>query len=149
VVNEVEAEWVKKIFGWFVRERQAIQWIVRELNGLKAPRDKRSRGKKWERAAVINLLRRTKYIGIWPWGLNQNHRDPETGEIHQEPREEDEWKKWVRQLPEMKIVDEETFAEAQRLLDENEDKWAAVNREKKGRFAGSIHDPSNPRWTSP
>ena len=76
VIKEQEASWVKRVFHWFVKEEQPIQWIVRELNRLKAPRDKRSRGKKWGRAAVINMLRRTKYIGIWPWGEFQNQRDP-------------------------------------------------------------------------
>jgi site-specific DNA recombinase len=144
VIKEHEAQWVRKIFHWFVNERQAIQWIVRELNRLKAPRNKRSRDKKWGRAAVINALRRTKYIGLWEWGLNQNQRDPETGEIYQEPREEEEWKKWVRHLPELKIVKEEIFAEAQRLLDENEAKCAEF-RGKEGTFTGSAKDQANPR----
>jgi site-specific DNA recombinase len=144
VIKEREAQWVRQIFHWFVKDRQAVQWIVRELNRLKVPRDNRSRGKKWGRAAVINILRRTKYIGIWPWGENQNQRDPDTGEIYQEPREEEEWHKWVRRFPELKVVEEEIFAEAQRLLDENEDKCAACRGEE-GKFTGSPNDPANPR----
>ena len=100
VINESEAVWVRRVFYWFVRERRSIRWIVCELNRLNAPRDNRSRGRKWGRSAVINLLRRTKYVGIWTWGVSQNHRDPETGDIYKEPRDEDEWKKWVRHLPE-------------------------------------------------
>jgi site-specific DNA recombinase len=145
VIKEREAKWVRQIFQWFVKDRQPVQWIVRELNRLKVPRDNRSRGKKWGRAAVINILRRTKYIGIWPWGEYRNQRDSDTGEIYQEPRDEDEWKKWVRHLPELKIVEEEIFAEAQRLLNENDERWAAVNRGEEGQFAGSTRDPANPR----
>jgi site-specific DNA recombinase len=144
VIKEREAKWVRRIFNWFVKERQPIQWIVRELNRVKAPRDKRSRGKKWGRAAVINLLRRTKYIGIWPWGEYRNQRDPETGDIYKEPRDEEEWKDWIRHLPELKIVDEEIFAEAQWLLDENEKKCAEF-RGDEGTFTGSAKDQSNPR----
>jgi site-specific DNA recombinase len=136
VIKEQEASSVKRVFHWFVKEEQPIQWIVRELNRLKAPRDKRSRGQKWGRAAVINMLRRTKYIGIWPWGEFQNQRDSETGEVYQEPRDEEEWKKWVRHLPELKIVDEEIFAKAQRRLDENEAKCAEF-RDDDGTFKGS------------
>ncbi len=139
VINETEAAWVRQIFDWFVRERRPIRWIVCELNRLKAPRDKRSRGKKWGRSAVINLLRRTKYIGIWEWGVSRNHRDPETGDIYKELRDEDEWKKWVRHLPELKIVDEEVFAAAQQLLDENEQKCADFRGEE-GTFTGSPKD---------
>jgi site-specific DNA recombinase len=144
IVNESEAVWVRKVFEWFVRERQSIRWIVCELNRLKAPRDKRLRGKKWGRSAVINLLRRTKYIGIWEWGVSRNHRDPETGDIYKELRDEDEWKSWVRHLPELKIVDEEVFAAAQQLLDENEEKCANFRGEE-GTFTGSPKDRANPR----
>jgi site-specific DNA recombinase len=144
VINETEATWVRKIFDWFVRERRSIRWIVCELNRLKAPRDRRSRGKKWGRSAVINLLRRTKYIGIWEWGVSRNHRDPETGDIYKELREEDEWKKWVRHLPELKIVDEDVFAEAQGRLDENEQKCADFRGEE-GTFTGSPKDRAHPR----
>ena len=144
VINETEATWVRKIFDWFVRERRSIRWIVCELNRLKAPRDQRSRGEKWGRSAVINLLRRTKYIGIWEWGVSRNHRDPETGDIYKELRDEDEWKKWVRHLPELKIVDEEVFARAQELLDENEQKCADFRGEE-GTFTGSPKDRAHPR----
>jgi site-specific DNA recombinase len=144
VINETEATWVRRIFDWFVRERRSIRWIVCELNRVKAPRDRRSRGKKWGRSAVINLLRRTKYIGIWEWGVSRNHRDPETGDIYKELREEDEWKKWVRHLPELKIVVEEVFAEAQRRLDENEQKCADFRGEE-GAFTGSPKDRAHPR----
>jgi DNA invertase Pin-like site-specific DNA recombinase len=144
VIKENEATWVRKIFDWYVRERQPIRWIVRELNRLNAPRDKRSRGKKWGRSAVINLLRRTKYIGIWEWGVSRNHRDPETGDIYKELRDEEEWQKWVRHLPELKIIDEEVFVEAQRLLDESERKCAEFRGEE-GTFTGSPKDRAHPR----
>ncbi len=144
VINESEAAWVRKIFDWFVRERRSIRWIVCELNRMKAPRDKRSRGKKWGRSAVINLLRRTKYIGIWEWGVTRNQRDPETGDVYKEVRDEEEWKRWIRHLPELKILDEEVFAEAQRLLDENEQKCAEFRGEL-GTFKGSPKDRSRPR----
>jgi DNA invertase Pin-like site-specific DNA recombinase len=35
IVNESEAVWVRKVFEWFVRERQSIRWIVCELNASK------------------------------------------------------------------------------------------------------------------
>ncbi len=129
VIKESEAKWVRQIFHWFVKDRQPIQWIVRKLNDLKVPRDKLARGKRWGRTAVTNLLRRTKYIGIWPWGESQNQRDPETGDIYQEPRDEEEWKKWVRHLPDLKIVDEEIFTGAQQLLQ----KRGKMGRRESGR----------------
>jgi site-specific DNA recombinase len=33
-IDEEAAPWVKQIFAWFVRDRRALRWIVRELNRL-------------------------------------------------------------------------------------------------------------------
>ncbi len=144
MIKDDEAAWVKKIFEWFAKDCQPIAWIVRELNRVKVPRDKRSRGSKWGRTAVVNLLRRTKYIGIWERGVTRNQRDPETGDIYKEARDEEEWKQWVRHLPELRIVDDEVFIEAQRLLDENEAKCAEFRGEQ-GTFTGSSKDRAHPR----
>jgi DNA invertase Pin-like site-specific DNA recombinase len=143
-ILEHQADWVKRIFLWFVKDRRSIQWIVKELNRLNVPRDHRSKGKKWGRPAVINIFRCTKYIGIWTWGKLRNHHDDDTGGAYQEPRDEDEWKKWTRQFPELRIIDDDTFFKAQHLLDENNAK-AAKRRDSDGTFRGPVNDSANPR----
>lgn len=133
-VHPVEAEWVRRIFYWFVRERRSLRWITRELNRLGAPKDHRSRTKEWHHSYLPRLLANRKYIGLWPWGRMKNVRDPETGDISQEPRSEEETKDWERQFPELRIIDDETFAAAQRLLAENVARQARRHDRETGEF---------------
>jgi DNA invertase Pin-like site-specific DNA recombinase len=144
VIVEEQADWVRKIFFWYVQERQAILWIVRELNLQKAPKDRRSATTTWGRAGVRALLRRIKYVGIWPWGIAKNCRDPLTGQIYKEQRPEEETQGWIRRFPQLQIVDDETFAEAQRRLDKNEEDCAAF-RDDEGKLSGSPKGASGPR----
>ncbi|MFO0918064.1 MAG: hypothetical protein U0872_07085 [Planctomycetaceae bacterium] len=55
------------------------------------------------------MLRSPKYIGLWPWGLLKNIRHPATGQVTQEPREEHEFLNWLREIPELRIIDDESF----------------------------------------
>jgi len=146
VIIEAEADWVRRIFYWFVRDHQPIQWIVRELNRLGAPKDHRhGKSTKWGRAGVVALLRRVKYVGIWPWGVTKNCRNPLTGQIAKELRPQEECGKWLRHLPELRIVDDETFAAAQQILDQNAERIAACREESTGRLRGSSKDSATPR----
>jgi hypothetical protein len=144
VIVEEEAVWVRRIFFWYVREQRSIQWIVRQLNFHKAPKDHRNGAAAWGRTAVRALLRRLKYIGIWPWGLTKNCRDPLTGQIRKEPRPEEETQGWIRRFPDLRIVDDETFAEAQKRLDKNEEDCAEFRGED-GKLTGSPKDSAGPR----
>jgi len=144
VIVEEEEKWVRRIFDWYVRDLQPIQWIVRELNKLKAPKDHRSGSTTWGRAGVRALLRRIKYIGIWPWGITTNCRDPLTGQIYKELRSEEETQGWIRRFPQLRIIDDETFAAAQHRLDKNEEDCAAF-RDDEGKLTGSPKGASGPR----
>ncbi len=144
VINSDEAKWVSKIFFWFVIEERSIGWIVRELNRLNAPKDHRSTTKDWYHELVVNLLMREKYIGIWPWGEKKNCRDPETGIVRQEERPDEESKKWTRTYPQLRIIDDHTFQQAQERLQKNAEKYANV-RDKKGQLKGSSSESNGRR----
>jgi len=135
-INLTEAEWVHRIFEWFVREKRSIRWIVKELNRLKAPKDHRSSKPEWEHGLVIDKLSNEKYIGIWHWGQRQNLRDPFTGNKSQKFRPEEECEQWVRTFEHLQIIDDATFLAAQQRLKENEDA-NAKHRDKQGRLRGS------------
>jgi hypothetical protein len=66
-------------FKSFVDEGRSIRWIASELNRLNAPGSVRHSRGPWHVSSVYPILRRRKYIGIWPWAENRNVRDPETG----------------------------------------------------------------------
>ncbi len=136
VIDPETAAWVDRIFHWFVHQRRSLRWIARELNRLGAPKDHRASTKEWRHQYVPRLLQNKKYVGKWPWGQKKNVRDPLTGKIRQEDRSPDECEKWMRHLPHLQLIDNETFEEAQRLLRANQEKLAG-SRKKKGRLNGS------------
>ena len=131
-----QANVVREVFDWLVKEKRNIVWIVRELNRRRVPKDHRASTVDWDRSCVIRLLRSEKYVGLWWWGRTKTHRDPTSGDKWQEPRPEEVTAKWMRQFPDLRIVDDEVFFEAQRILDENNERVQA-QRDKKGRLHGS------------
>ncbi len=141
VIDSNTAAWVPRIFHWFVRERRSLRWIARELNRLGAPKDHRAKKKSWRHQYVTRLLKNRKYIGWWSWGVKQNVRDPLTGKIRQKDRPEAECEQWLRHLPDLRLVDDDTFEEAQRLLTSNQEAVVG-NRSKTGKLNGSSGDAS-------
>jgi hypothetical protein len=136
VVDQEEAIWVRRIFHWFVNERRTLRWIVRELNRLQAPKDHRSTTKGWRHQMLPNVLANRKYVGEWTWGQKMNVRNPLNGNIRQKDRAAEECRKWTRHFPHLRLIDDEMFAEAQRLLKLNEESCAA-NRNDNGKLRGS------------
>lgn len=129
MIEEGEAAWVIRIYHWSVIEKRSLSWITRELNRRGAPKDHRSTTKSWHHALVVGVLSSEKYIGRWPWGEMKNVRDPLTGAVHQEARDDEECDKWKREFPHLRIISDEMFAQAQQLLQENYDKYAANRRD--------------------
>lgn len=144
VINHEHADWVNKIFCWYVDEDISISQIVRKLNSLKAPKDHRSSSKEWHHDLVVTILSNPKYVGDWPWGEMQNVRDPETGIVCQKPRSEEECEKWKRELPHLRIIDDNTFRRAQEKLDANVQKWEKYRRAN-GKFNGSSPETNGRR----
>ena len=136
IVDQETAPWVVRMFDWYVVERHSIAWIVRELNRLGAPKDHRSSTPDWHQDYIRRYLANSKYIGIWPWGESTNVRDPLSGDLHQEPRSDEECRKWLRHFPDLQIIPHEKFAQAQERLAKNKAACEA-HRKETGRLAGS------------
>ncbi len=135
-IDPETAAWVSRIYQWFVTERRSLRWITRDLNRQGAPKDHRATTKQWRHQYLPRLLRNRKYVGVWPWGQMRNVRDPLSGKIHQEDRSPEEKEKWLRHFPDLRLIDDETFQAAQRLLKEN-DEACASSRGRNGRLTGS------------
>jgi hypothetical protein len=144
IVSPAEAEWVRRIFTWFVVDRRSMDWIARELTRLDAPKDHRATTPGWHHDYVRRVLRNEKYVGLWKWGQKTNARDPMTGTIFQEDRPAEEVAKWTRHRPDLRIIDDELFVRAQVILDEERAKWAACHGED-GRFRGPRPEPGAAR----
>ena len=135
-IHPEQAESVQQVFRWFAHEKKGLAWIVRELNHRRVPKDHRASTPDWDRSCVIRMLRSAKYIGLWLWGRSKTRRDPLTGDKWQEPRPEEESAKWLRQIPDLRIVEDDSYFKAQQLLNDNNERVNA-HRDKKGRLHGS------------
>lgn len=144
VVFEPHAEWVRRTFHWFVIERRSITWIARELTRLNVPKDHRAKSARWHHAIVRRILRNSKYIGLWVWGRRTNRRNPLTGQVWQEDRPIEAVAKFTRDLPHLRIIEDELFCRAQGLLDENEAKYKS-KRTDDGCLRGSVPGDGTPR----
>jgi len=147
LIEPTAAEWVRRIFHWFAVERRSVSWITRQLNQQHAPKDHRARTANWRHQYVIRLLSNEKYVGRWHWGQKRNVRDPETGIVHQEERTPDETQQWVRYLPELRLIDDETFMAAQRRLQENASRYAK-RRTEEGKFCEGESGSAAPSTTN-
>src|SRR5690606_3686042 len=61
---------------------------------------------------------------------------PSTGQVRQELRDEEECRRWTRELPELRILPDELFEQAQTLLAQNQARFT-VRRSDDGRLRGS------------
>ena len=103
------------------------------------PKDHRSSKKLWRHTHLPGLLSNVKYVGLWPWGKRKNERDPETGDVSQSLRPEEETKAWERHFPELAIIDPETFTTAQKLLADNAARNTRRHDEENGKFTADQH----------
>lgn len=145
VIDQSQAEWVLRIFRWYVIELRSMFWIAKELNRLKAPRDHRASSKNgWTATGIGNLLDNRKYIGIWPYGKRKNKCNPLTGEVTVVIRSEDDPDYQTSERPELRIIDDELFYKAQQRREEIRKKYTAM-RGDRGKLKGSSRDLNNPR----
>lgn len=113
-VDEEEAQWVRRIFAWYVGgdetgERLGSLQIARKLAALGAPT---ASGGKWHRSQVVRILHNEMYAGVF----HQNRWDTANGRSahHREkPRGE-----WVA-VPVPAVVDRGIWEAAQRQMEEN------------------------------
>ena len=142
--NEDHTQWVRKVFDWFVKDKMPIQQIAKELTRLEAPKDHRSTVSHWNHQSVSHMLSNEYYIGICAYGKKTNVRNPLTGKVRQKLRPVDEASKWITVREDLRIIDQETFDQAQEMLEENRKRYAK-KRGKSGRFKGATNDIQNPR----
>lgn len=134
-IDDAEADWVRRIFSWFLDDKRSISWIARELTRLRAPKDRRSTTAAWHPQYVRRVLANRKYVGEWAWGRKRNRRNPLTGAVRQEERPREERKDWVRLLPHLRIIEDDRFRAAQDRLARPAE--GEGRRDRLGRLRGS------------
>lgn len=125
-INEKEAEVVRKIFDWYVNEGLGAIKIANKLTemGLKTKRNCR-----WSQNAICRILTNEIYIGKVING-KQEVDDFLTGSRRQTDREE-----WlIVDYPELRIIDDETFKEAQKLLSDRYDAFKFKHERQSNKY---------------
>lgn len=113
-INESEAQWVRKIFTWFVAGRSLTK-IATELTKQGVPRGRRCRSKPWKHQQVRTILSNAKFVGDWVWGKTTTLRNSK-GKTKQNPVPPEEWVRVTRE--DLRIIDQQTWDQAQRRLAE-------------------------------
>lgn len=116
VINDKEIEIVRRIFNLYVHGN-GLKRIARLLNdeGVPSPR-----GGYWQANSVRGLLMNTIYIGQQIWNKREYFKLGNSNKRISRPKPKEEWK--VISRPEMKIVEEEVFYKAQKILAANGEK---------------------------
>ena len=109
VVNEEEAEVVRRIFG-LSGNGHSLRNIARTLNheGVAAPRPRRSRpGGGWCPTAIREMLRNERYVGRIVWNKHRFVKAPGTNRRVAKARPREEWR--ITEAPDLRIVDDKTW----------------------------------------
>ena len=102
-----EADVIRRIYNDFINGK-SITAIVKELNQeLVQSRYKRG----WAESTVSKILKCETYSGLYIWGRTANVKNPRTGKKEKRDKPREEW--IIKERPEMRIIDEETWKQAQ------------------------------------
>ncbi|MEG6586468.1 recombinase family protein [Dendrosporobacter sp. 1207_IL3150] len=115
IINDAEAEIIKMIFDFIVKEKMGTARICKELNarGIPSPRAKKS----WIVSSVHRIITNTIYKGI----INSMKYRYEKIGLNKKKRTQRPESEWITiKVP--AIIDEFTWQAAQRQLQENKDR---------------------------
>jgi hypothetical protein len=113
VIDEETADWVRRIFCWFVIDRLPMIRILERLNDQAVPCGPKSDGTFWTHQALRYLLTNPSYRGVWSYGKGKNvwqaAADYAKRVLRDKPLRE-------AHFEELRIVSDEIWFKAQALL---------------------------------
>ncbi len=139
VIVAAQAEVVRRIFRMRAAGR-SYRDIAKTLNdeGVEPPRgrqkDSRKRRDGWAMSGVRSMLKNSKYAGRWTFGARSWKKSPTTGKRVVRPAESPVVEV---ALPELRIVDEETWSRVQAINEEARQRHAAVGPSAYAREGGA------------
>ncbi|WP_066637688.1 recombinase family protein [Desulfolucanica intricata] len=130
VINDKEAEVVKFMFNWIINEDIGINGIAKRLTAMGVPTKRGA--KQWHRTVVKQILSNPVYKGVFyanrynckDYGLNK-YKAPED-KVCFTLRDESEW----IPVPVPRIIDDDTWERAQKVLENARRLWAGLNKKK-------------------
>ncbi len=139
VIMAAQATVVQRIFQMRAAGR-SYRDIAKTLNdeGVPPPRgrqkDSRKRRNGWAMSGVRSMLQNSKYAGRWTFGARAWKKSPTTGKRVVRPGESPMVEV---ELPELRIVDEQTWSLVQARNDEARKRYAALGRSAYCRKGGA------------
>ncbi len=113
IIDNELAPWVRKVFQWFVGDRLPMARILERLNQQRVPCGPKSDGSFWSPQALHYLLTNECYRGEWAYGKGKNVWQ---GKADYSKRVMREKPLRIKQFEELRIVSDELWFEAQRIL---------------------------------
>lgn len=118
VIEQAEADYVRRVFTWYVDDGTAISEIARRLNEAPdAPSPSRSQTGRWSHPTVRKLLMNTSYRGYWTYGKTEAKWQSKKDYARQIPRAEP---LCSRQFEHLRIVPDALWHAAQARLATNQ-----------------------------
>ena len=118
VIYEPEAQIVRQMFAWYTFGEEtlppfSLMEITRRLNDTEV---RCQRGGSWCPTTVLTMLKREQYAGVAYYGKTRKVKQPDGRRLNvKQPPEQ-----WIRiDVPDLALVDCETFKAAQTRIDEN------------------------------
>lgn len=115
LINEKEAEVIRRIFGYYTQDGYGCSTIANILNKENITT---KLGSKWQQTTISRILKNQIYIGRVINGKQ------EMVEIYSNDRKslsEDKW--YIADRPELAIIDEDIYLDAQRILNNRADSF--------------------------
>ena len=122
VINEQEANTVRYIFYLYTEKNYSIHGIVQLLNKSieKYPTKK---GKLWNREQISGLLRNSIYVGMYRSHVVEKQGYKATDLQVAVPEKE----QYIHELPELRIIDDDTWDKAVQILRAREARYSTVD----------------------
>lgn len=125
-INQKEEEVVRQIYDWYTEEGYGASKIASMLNERKL---KTKRNCNWSQNAVCRILRNEIYTGVIING-REEVKDFLTGV--REEKEESEW--FINEKPELKIIEQEQFDKAQKILEQRKQDFKLTKERQSNKY---------------
>ena len=116
VVDPETAQWVRRVFAWYVNEGMSISGIVRRLQAEHAPLSPHAQSGRWTYHTVRRILANPRYVGCWSYGIDENRWLNRKGYSRKFRRDEP---LHTKRVEEWRIVDDITWRKTQTRLANN------------------------------
>lgn len=122
IINEQEAATVRYIFHLYTEEDYSVHGITQLLN-KDIEKYPTKQGKVWSRQQISGMLRNSIYVGMYRSHVEEKQGYKATDPVMQVPEEE----QYIHELPELRIIDDDTWDKAVQILKAREARYSTVH----------------------